>query len=126
MDPLGAVCSMTNPSQSNQISMTNFARSQQQKLRKVQFFCGILNPTILAFRMYGLTLPTTLALPGTLLKNKRPDPEVIASAVRECVGDEISVKDLEKRQHSNTNVFMEQCLVYSLYYIYSNLKTYSL
>ena len=76
--------------------------------------------------MYGLTLPTTLALPGTLLKNKRPDPEVIASAVRECVGDEISVKDLEKRQHSNTNVFMEQCLVYSLYYIYSNLKTYSL
>ena len=34
MDPLGAVCSMTNPSQSNQISMTNFARSQQKKLRK--------------------------------------------------------------------------------------------
>ena len=122
MDPLGAVCSMTNPSQSNQISMTNFARSQQKKLRKIcgkfNFFCGILNPTILAFRMYGLTLPTTLALPGTLLKNKRPDPEVIASAVRECVGDEISVKDLEKRQHSNTNVFMEQCLVNSLYYIF--------
>ena len=87
-------------------------------MRKVQFFYGILNPTILAFRMYGLTLPTTLALPGTLLKNKRPDPEVIASAVRECVGDEISVKDLEKRQHSNTNVFMEQCLVNSLYYIF--------
>ena len=54
MDPLGAVCSMTNPSQSNQISMTNFARSQQKKLRKVQFFGGILNPTILAFRMYAL------------------------------------------------------------------------
>ena len=67
---------------------------------------------------YTRTLPTTLALPGTLLKNKRPDPEVIASAVRECVGDEISVKDLEKRQHSNTNVFMEQCLVNSLYYIF--------
>ena len=38
MDPLGAVCSMTNPSQSNQISMTNFVRSQQKKLRKIQFF----------------------------------------------------------------------------------------
>ena len=32
MDPLGAVCSMTNPNQSNQISMTNFARSQQKKI----------------------------------------------------------------------------------------------
>ena len=57
MDPLGAVCSMTNPSQSNQISMTNFVRSQQKKLRKIcgkfKSFCGILNPTILAFRMYA-------------------------------------------------------------------------
>ena len=52
MDPLGAVCSMTNPSQSNQISMTNFARSQQKKIAESSIFCGILNPTILAFRMY--------------------------------------------------------------------------
>ena len=53
MDPLGALCSMTNPSQSNQISMTNFAHSQQKKnCGKFKFFCGILNPTILAFRMY--------------------------------------------------------------------------
>ena len=52
MDPLGAVCSMTNPSQSNQISMTNFARSQQKNCGN--FFYGILNPTILAFRMYEL------------------------------------------------------------------------
>ena len=56
MDPLDAVCSMTNPSQSNQISMTNFARSQQKKLRKncgkLKFVCKILNPTVLAFRMY--------------------------------------------------------------------------
>ena len=61
MDPLGAVCSMTNPSQSNQISMTNFARSQQKRLRKIcgkfKFVCGILNPTILAFRMYAISLP---------------------------------------------------------------------
>ena len=60
MDPLGAVCSMTNPSQSNQISMTNFARSQQKKLQKIgekfNFFCGILNPTILAFRMYEINI----------------------------------------------------------------------
>ena len=57
MDPLGAVCSMTNPSQSNQISMTNFARSQQKRLRKIcgkfKFFGGVLNSTILAFRMYA-------------------------------------------------------------------------
>ena len=48
MDPLGAVCSMTNPSQSNQISMTNFARSQQKKLRKIsgkfKFFRAPLGP----------------------------------------------------------------------------------
>ena len=56
----GAVCSMTNPSQSNQISMTNFARSQQKKLRKIcgnfKFFCGIVGVQILAFRMYGYDL----------------------------------------------------------------------
>ena len=34
MDPLGAVCSMTYPNQSNQISMTNFARSQQKNCGK--------------------------------------------------------------------------------------------
>ena len=62
MDPLGAVCSMTNPSQSNQISMTNFAHSQQKKLRKIcgkfKFFCGILNPAILVFRMYAIGIFT--------------------------------------------------------------------
>ena len=71
MDPLGAVCSMTNPSQSNQISMTNFARSQQKKLRKIcgkfNFFCGISNPTILAFRMYASTL---IFLPGCYMNKK--------------------------------------------------------
>ena len=45
MDPLGAVCSMTNPSQSNQINMTNFARSQQKNCGKFAessiFFAGI-------------------------------------------------------------------------------------
>ena len=71
MDPLGAVCSMTNPSQSNQISMTNFASSQQKNLRKIcgkfKFFCGDLNPTILAFRMYapGHCWPAGKRQPGT-------------------------------------------------------------
>ena len=56
MDPLGAVCSMTNPSQSHQISMTNFAPSQQKKIVESSIFCGILNPTILAFRMYEINI----------------------------------------------------------------------
>ena len=70
MDPLGAVCSMTiqtNPIRSVWLILRVLSKKKLRKIcGKFNFFCGILNPTILAFRIYV----QMMIIPSPSLRNE--------------------------------------------------------